>query len=391
MVLFTSATVVTARPLTSGSAAVSVLFFAFLALIPGGKAGSLAVFGLRLQVFLIYFCGILYKLADPAWNLGYPLAGTLLGGSWSSAFGEWVGAVLPGGAQNFLGQITLFVEAVMPFLFFFGFRHLWLRRTAMLVMVGLHVGTALLMSLEVFPWVMVAVLLAFWDDELTEKLRIWWEKVPNLSAERWREVAAGLLVALIVFAASVQTLLPALGVKSELGKGFLSTANKQARFGQHWGMFTHSKFNLGESRKKPRKTYRTTRLLVRVEGGGYWDPLTGRESSVARVFSDGVYHADSMRKAVEYSYKAKGRWQRRVLDSLAVWALDQALAAGQTPTHIMTYRYARALDFSKADPEGGMNVIGRMWDRYPVVNGALGAGERIETGSTKAVRFLPKE
>jgi len=159
LLLFMSGVISSARPLTNSGSSVFCLLMLFLALMPevrdDGSRRGIAVLGLRLQVFLIYFCGTFFKLADPAWQQGFPLAGTLIGFSWSSHLGVWLSQVFPVSVLNVFGQMVLGVEAIAPLAFLLGFRFALVRRAGVVLLSLMHVGTAMLMTLEVFPWVMV--------------------------------------------------------------------------------------------------------------------------------------------------------------------------------------------------------------------------------------------
>lgn len=397
LLLFMSGVIASARPLTSSSASVFCLLMVFLALMPDendkGVRRGWAVFGLRLQVFLIYICGILFKLADPAWLHGYPLSGVLMGFTWSSHLGIGLSQTIPASFLNILGQAVTGVELVAPLAMFFGFRFPLVRRAGVTLLILLHTGMALLMTLELFPWVMITTLLVYWDEGMTKSCTALCKKVCAVGWPRIRETASLLIVALIILTALGQTFLPATGVRVGWIDGAIAIPRRQFRFDQHWGMFTHTSFEIDkESRARPDKSYSATRLFVRTIDGELWDPFTGRPTTIKDGLLNGASHLHSSRKAISYIYKSKGSWQRRSLRAMAQWATDQARRAGLAPEAVLVYRYAIPLDFSKSLEFKNIDTVrARIWFQYHLVDGLLDEGEEIHPRSIRSVRFSLEE
>ncbi len=363
----------------------------FLALSPApndaGERCGWAIFGLRLQAFLIYICGVLFKMADPAWVQGFPMPGTLIGMSWSSSFGVWLSQVIPVSVLNVIGQLTLGIEALAPIAVFIFYRVETVRRAGVFLLMAMHLSMALLMTLEIFPWVMLAVLFIFWDEGVVRKILEFWLRVKSISSGKLREWGAALCVLMIALLALGQTFLPALGVKVPWADQSVAALNRQIRFDQHWGMFTNTSFEVNEKRRrKPDKSYKTTRLLVRTVEGKFWDPFTGRMSSLKRALLEGSSHPHSSRKAVSYIYKSNGAWQERGIRAMAKWALEEAEKAGQVVEAVVIYRYSMAVDFSKSLYFSDLAPArARLWYRLPVTGGELGLGEEISPSSIRAI------
>lgn len=393
LLCFMSGIIASARPLTSSSTSVFCLLMAFLTLMPNASENQsrrgLAVFGLRLQVFLIYFCGIFFKIADPAWLRGFPLAGTLIGFSWSSDFGVWLSQVLPTTVLNQAGQVILGIEVFAPVAMFAGFQSSLLRRAGLLSLTLLHVGMALSMTLGFFPWVMVAVLVSFWDGGITTGFRKLGWRLRDVRGTRVREGAAGLVIIGILITALGQVFLPALGVKAAWADSSVASLRRQFRFDQHWGMFTRTSFEIDEeARSQPERTYYATRMLIQLDDDSLWDPFTGRASSLKHALLKGPSHAHASRKAISYFYKCSGSWQERGLRTMAQWCLNQAIDSGISPKAVMVYRYSIPVDFSASLTFEEIGEIrAKLWYRFTVENHQLGAGEKINPRAIRSVRL----
>jgi hypothetical protein len=393
LLCFMSGIIASARPLTSSSSSVFCLLMAFLALMPDaredGTRKGWAVFGLRLQVFLIYFCGIFFKMADPAWLRGFPLAGTLIGFSWSSNFGLWLSQTLPTPVLNLAGQAILGVEVFAPLAMFFGFRSPLARRAGLLSLTVLHLGMALSMTLEFFPWVMVTILVSFWDGQITGGFRKLGRRLREARWPRIREWAAGLVVLGILITALGQVFLPAVGVPADWADSSVAGLRRQFRFDQHWGMFTQTTFEVDEeARSQPEKTYYATRILIQRGDDSLWDPFTGRASSLKTALLEGPTHPHVSRKAISYFYKSSGSWQERGLRAMARWCLNRALESGISPKAVMIYRYSLPVDFSGSliFEEIG-EIRAKLWYRFTVEADQLGDGEQINPRAIRSIRL----
>lgn len=388
--LVTSGIAVAGRPLISTSLTVMSLLLLYLALFPartpGRDAGGLAVFGLRLQVMLIYLCGSLFKLADPAWLLGYPLGGALRDGNWSSALGEALARSLPQATLNLAGQLVLGMELVLPLAAFVLFRCRPVRLAAALLMMALHTGMALCMTLEFFPFVMIALWTSYLDRGLLASVASAGRKWCHRCGARLREGAALLLILLTLYACLGQVFLPALGHERDFVDRQLRPINRQIRFNQHWGMFTHASFRMSEDRADPRRNHVCHRLLVRGEDGSLWDPFRGKASSVRLAYSEGSGHLHAGRKGLSYSVKTGGGSRDRALRTLARWAIDRARQGGLAPQAVMIYRYTTTLDYAASTGNRTpQRITARLW--YRLDTDSPGEGEVFHPGSVRPIHF----
>lgn len=389
--LVCSGIAVAGRPLISTSLTVMILLLLYLALFPSGKSSEhergLAVFGLRLQVMLIYLCGSLFKLADPAWLLGYPLGGALLGGNWSSAVGESLARSLPPGILNFGGQMILGMELVLPIAALVCFPIRVIRIPAALLMMALHAGMALFMTLEFFPFVMIALWTSYLDGEFIEGCRARVRGLRGKLGARTREAAALLCILVTLYACIGQVFLPAIGHDTDLVDRQLRPINRQLRFNQHWGMFTHSSFELGSDRTEPLRRHVAYRLLVKCEDGSFWDPFRGRKSSLRHAYSEGPKHLHAGRKGLSYCVKADKSTRDRGLRSFASWAIERASRSGLSPSFVMIYRYSKTLDARQQGPRTPEKVEARLWYRFEVIDRQVGDGRQYHPKSVPAHWF----
>ena len=392
LLLWMSGIITAARPLTSSSSSVFCLLMIFLILMPTESHNirkGWAVAGMRIQLVLIYLCGVLFKMADPAWQLGYPLTGVFQGHNWSSGLGAWIGEVFPVWVMNLGGQLVSGLELLAPIGLVIGLMIPLLRKVCLGLLLLLHFGMALCMSLEIFPWVMMAFLLVYADRSWERYLTQFWDKM-KVFGSRLREPMTAVFVGLIVLLASTQAFLPSFGIEIFGPEKFISPAKEHIRFDQHWGMFTHTSFDLDkEPRADSEKNYYTYRLMLRLEDDSLWDPFLGRSTSVKHALENGPEHPDSFRKALSYSMKKKGLWQERSLKVLARWVLQQARGAGQPISEVVIYRYHLPLNFGEDKSEGdsSSSVAARLRFRILVQDLRLGEMDIISPRSVKAVRF----
>jgi hypothetical protein len=178
-----------------------------LALLPLGRWGSLDARGsregvepsaprwvaltLQLQIGVVYFFAGLAKL-NPDWlfraqplrvwlsaRSGFPVLGPLFDHHWTAFAMSWGGAAF---------------DLAVPFLLF----HRRSRPWAYLGVIGFHLMTGALFPIGIFPWVMIAATLVFFDGEDLRRfgrevlsLRSAWAKIsPRDDAERPGESAA---------------------------------------------------------------------------------------------------------------------------------------------------------------------------------------------------------
>ncbi len=368
LLLFVAGLVSVARPLTSGATGVLCFLYFWIALMPlVGSADSLrgfAVLGLRLQVVLVYLCGVTFKLFDPSWQAGYPLAGALVGHTWESELGRWFAMTMPPSLLLTAGKVVTGVELVGPLVLVLPVTIL--RRSAIVLLTGFHLGTALLMKLEVFPWAMVAILAVYWDREMVAWVRrlcgwVWsWRG-------KFREGVAVVMIVLSIVVALGQVVLPRIGLRTK-GQWIVNSVkplNDTSRYNQHWTMFTTNSVTPSPDRGNSVKTYRTTRLLVKTASGDLFDPFTGKMSSVGTTLRLGHEHPAVSRKALSYLQKQSGHWRERQIRAFARWAAGKAVEGGHVPSVVFVYRYQIPVDLSQ--PLGPQyeetRAIARLWVR----------------------------
>lgn len=372
LLLFIAGIVSAARPLTSSAAGVLCLIYFWIGMMPpaaraDGALRGMAVLGLRVQIVLVYLCGVVFKLFDPAWQEGLPLVGALVGHTWESGLGRWValesppwllaamGRVVP--AAEFVGGLALLVP--LP----------WVRRAGVFLLILFHLGTAFLMTLELFPLAMVTGLAVFWDSSMVAGLRRVGHRVWAWRA-KFRESVAGGMMILSLAVALGQVLFPRVGLggAGERIVQFVRPLNSTARYDQRWTMFTTSGLTPSPERGQPKKTYRTTRLLVKTKGGELFDPFLGSVSSVEAALRRGNEHSAVSRKALSYLQKQRGQWRERQIRAFGDWALSKAIAAGYSPVAVYIYRYQIPVDLSQPLQAQfrEKKAVARLWVRAEV-------------------------
>lgn len=389
LLLFFAGIVSAARPLTSSALGVLCVLYAWVLLMPRWQSTrptrGVSVLGLRVQLVLIYWCGTLFKLYDPAWQEGYPLAGALVSHTWESGFGRWLVLHLGPSSVTIAAKVVTGVELIAPLALLFPWPTI--RRAGVLALASFHLGTAILMKLELFPFAMLAMLMVFMDGEWLDSMKGRFRQLcPWLS--RFRQGIALLLLGATLALATAQAFLPRLGL-ADIGRPIirlLRPLNDTARFDQRWAMFTTSTPKPSESRARAKKTYRTTRLLVKTLDGTLFDPFTGRVSSVETSFREGHRHPAVSRKALSYLQKQKGRWRDSHLRSMARWSVQRTRASGRVPVSILVYRFHIPVDFHRAIREQfeETEAIARLWVRIDMDAEGSGLGALTYFGEREA-------
>ena len=117
----------------------------------------------------MYLGAALTKLRSPDFFTGDLLTFSLLDDAWGGGrLGHWVAT--QHNVVVVFSLVTVLVELLFPFL-------IWVRRArpwVLLVTAVLHTGMGLLLHVGIFPMVMLAVLLAFVDEPLWQRLRRGW-------------------------------------------------------------------------------------------------------------------------------------------------------------------------------------------------------------------------
>ena len=163
------------------------------------------VWAVRLQLGLVYFFAGVAKLT-PDWlfraqplriwlaaNIDFPLIGPLFDYVWFAFVMSWAGALF---------------DLTIPF---------WLswRRTrpyAYIVVIGFHVMTGLLFNIGMFPWIMIASTLVFFDQtdwqKLTKKFTIHYSTDGNGTWKTRKNPEKKLVLAFLLLFFAVQILMP---------------------------------------------------------------------------------------------------------------------------------------------------------------------------------------
>lgn len=116
-----------------------------------------AMGALVVQLAVIYFFNFIHK-DGPGWREGRVLNDVLHQERIVTALGVWVRPYVTEGLSRALTVFTLVVEGGLPLLLLVPLNSLWLRRLAVALGIGLHVGFALCMNLGIFS----AAMVGFW-------------------------------------------------------------------------------------------------------------------------------------------------------------------------------------------------------------------------------------
>ncbi len=138
-----------------------------------GYYTGLAVFGLRFQLGLIYFCGTLYKLFDPSWVTGNALLVGLLNMVSASSLGLAFGLHVPPYIHGILTYLSLAVEMLALPLILIPVGSSWIRRALFCTLGLFHLGTFFLFDLGMFPFIMITYLFSLLE---TDDFRIFQRK-----------------------------------------------------------------------------------------------------------------------------------------------------------------------------------------------------------------------
>ena len=145
-------------------------------------AVSLAVFGLLLQISVIYYFNVVHK-GGLNWRDGTAVHYALH----QDRLVSWLGWKLRPHLTLTLSQIltysSLAAEALAPILVLNPFRWRLTRRLAVMVMAGLHIGFALLMNLGLFSFNMIGFFLLLIPDRDWDRLTRWFRRNPGPARE----------------------------------------------------------------------------------------------------------------------------------------------------------------------------------------------------------------
>ncbi len=135
---------------------------------PTAPVLSLAVTALFLQVAVIYFFNAVHK-SGSIWRDGGAIHYVLHQDRIVTTLGLWLREHLPGFLSPLFSEATLVVEYAAPFLLLAPVFTVWARRLAIVSLVGLHVGIALLMNVGLFSSAMICFYPLFltaqdWDE-----------------------------------------------------------------------------------------------------------------------------------------------------------------------------------------------------------------------------------
>lgn len=147
---------------------------------------SLAVLALLMQLTVIYFFNTVHKNGE-TWRDGSAVYWLVHQERIVTWLGHWAREALPLWFFQALTYLTLVVEGALPLLLLSPWGRPWTRRLALLCIIGLHTGMALMSNLGVFsPTMMVfgLCLVETRDWELWEALG---DRRPGLQAARWIE------------------------------------------------------------------------------------------------------------------------------------------------------------------------------------------------------------
>lgn len=143
-------------------------------------SNNLALVIIASQVSMVYVSGAFYKASGEPWANGtalYDPIHTVQFGTWPelsdfvTAWGPFVAA---------LSYATILVQAFFPAMLL----HPWTRRLALIVILGFHLGIALLMGLPWFSLSMIAVDAIFVRDESWRTLSTWLREAFRTGAGR---------------------------------------------------------------------------------------------------------------------------------------------------------------------------------------------------------------
>lgn len=127
---------------------------------PGWTCNAATV-ALKVQLLLLYLFAGLAK-TGPGWNDGTAVLVSLSAPQYQTATAVWLlqqRAHWPG-LLSFLSVATAVAEAVLPLFFFFP----WTlgQSVAGLLLIGMHAAFGLCLDIDLFSWICMSVLLAFW-------------------------------------------------------------------------------------------------------------------------------------------------------------------------------------------------------------------------------------
>lgn len=143
----------------------------WILLMPGkadkeGNYIGYAVFGLRLQLGLIYFCGVIYKGYDPWWVNGHALFVSLMKLQYSSELGVYLATHIPLPILKFGTHSVVLIEALALPLILMPYKAVWVRRALFVALASFHFGTFFLFDILMFPFLMIAYLVCILDSKI---------------------------------------------------------------------------------------------------------------------------------------------------------------------------------------------------------------------------------
>ncbi|MGE9294971.1 MAG: HTTM domain-containing protein [Puniceicoccales bacterium] len=174
--LLASSLFVTGFPHTGSYLPILCLLLVWLLLIPSrprsdGYLCGLPVFGLIFQLGLIYFTGALHKLYDVWWITGDAIRIDLLVLTWTSPLGLFFVQNTPPGVMRAMTYGALVLELLALPAMLCPWKTTFFRRVTFAGLFALHLGSAFLMSLGAFPFVMIAYIACLLDRDLLRRLK----------------------------------------------------------------------------------------------------------------------------------------------------------------------------------------------------------------------------
>jgi predicted DCC family thiol-disulfide oxidoreductase YuxK len=126
---------------------------------------------LVVQVLSVYFFGALLKTGD-AWVLnGEAVHAALHFSAYASQLGVWMGEVLPPVVQRWLTWFTYYIELYGPILVLLPFFTAKIRLVIVPLLMLMHVGFALLLTVGIYPYLSITSLLLLVPSRFWEVLR----------------------------------------------------------------------------------------------------------------------------------------------------------------------------------------------------------------------------
>ena len=269
----------------------SVVWYLLIKDRSGPLVTDVAVFGLRLQLAVVYLSSWLLKLHDGYWATGDAVAVNLRAFLWETTLGRWVGYTSPAWLLTGLSNGTLAIEFLLPVLFFVP---IWRRASANLgyvILVVFHAATAILMHVGIFPASMMGMGAVV--------VRPWWPPRtpagaaadPGGAHPRWKTALATLYLVLVlteIWNEGVARHRPALWVDWPGRQRLQSTIG----IIESWSMFV-----LGSQTHPPEPIpTNNSMILLRDEAGTVLSPVNGEQFNWGHEFITAQGRGSSLRK-----------------------------------------------------------------------------------------------